>query len=115
MKRQTTVQSALHESCREDTSVDDAGVSVWSAHTVFHLRPHSYDMVHYGHSNQLRQAKAMGDYLMVGVHTDGRAATTERIFWYGLCLWEKKTVFGQIRRCLLTKQTEFSRNHVWSD
>uniref|UniRef100_A0A8C5C573 ethanolamine-phosphate cytidylyltransferase n=1 Tax=Gadus morhua TaxID=8049 RepID=A0A8C5C573_GADMO len=29
-----------------------------------------YDMVHYGHSNQLRQAKAMGDYLVVGVHTD---------------------------------------------
>uniref|UniRef100_A0A4W4FQJ9 ethanolamine-phosphate cytidylyltransferase n=1 Tax=Electrophorus electricus TaxID=8005 RepID=A0A4W4FQJ9_ELEEL len=30
----------------------------------------SYDMVHYGHSNQLRQAKAMGDHLVVGVHTD---------------------------------------------
>ncbi|XP_026879202.2 ethanolamine-phosphate cytidylyltransferase isoform X1 [Electrophorus electricus] len=29
-----------------------------------------YDMVHYGHSNQLRQAKAMGDHLVVGVHTD---------------------------------------------
>uniref|UniRef100_A0A3P8VEP0 ethanolamine-phosphate cytidylyltransferase n=2 Tax=Cynoglossus semilaevis TaxID=244447 RepID=A0A3P8VEP0_CYNSE len=29
-----------------------------------------YDMVHYGHSNQLRQAKAMGDCLIVGVHTD---------------------------------------------
>ena len=29
-------------------------------------------MVHYGHSNQLRQAKAMGDYLIVGVHTDSK-------------------------------------------
>uniref|UniRef100_A0A8C2BDC9 ethanolamine-phosphate cytidylyltransferase n=1 Tax=Cyprinus carpio TaxID=7962 RepID=A0A8C2BDC9_CYPCA len=35
-----------------------------------HICLHSYDMVHYGHSNQLRQAKAMGDYLVVGVHTD---------------------------------------------
>lgn len=33
-------------------------------------------MVHYGHSNQLRQAKAMGDYLMVGVHTDGKCFQT---------------------------------------
>ena len=29
-----------------------------------------YDMVHFGHANQLRQAKAMGDYLVVGVHDD---------------------------------------------
>lgn len=29
-----------------------------------------YDMVHYGHANSLRQAKAMGDYLIVGIHTD---------------------------------------------
>lgn len=27
-------------------------------------------MVHFGHANQLRQAKAMGDILVVGVHTD---------------------------------------------
>jgi ethanolamine-phosphate cytidylyltransferase len=31
----------------------------------------SYDMMHFGHANSLRQAKAMGDYLIVGVHTDG--------------------------------------------
>ncbi len=31
----------------------------------------SYDMMHFGHANSLRQAKAMGDYLVVGVHTDG--------------------------------------------
>lgn len=30
----------------------------------------SYDMVHFGHANSLRQAKALGDYLIVGIHTD---------------------------------------------
>lgn len=29
-----------------------------------------YDMVHFGHANQLRQAKRMGGKLIVGVHTD---------------------------------------------
>uniref|UniRef100_A0A1B6CVY4 ethanolamine-phosphate cytidylyltransferase n=3 Tax=Clastoptera arizonana TaxID=38151 RepID=A0A1B6CVY4_9HEMI len=29
-----------------------------------------YDMVHFGHANSLRQAKALGDYLIVGIHTD---------------------------------------------
>lgn len=29
-----------------------------------------YDMVHFGHANSLRQAKSMGDSLIVGVHTD---------------------------------------------
>lgn len=27
-------------------------------------------MVHFGHANSLRQAKALGDYLIVGIHTD---------------------------------------------
>ncbi|CAH1155442.1 unnamed protein product [Phaedon cochleariae] len=29
-----------------------------------------YDMVHFGHANSLRQAKALGQHLIVGVHTD---------------------------------------------
>ncbi|PKC14170.1 Nucleotidylyl transferase [Rhizophagus irregularis] len=29
-----------------------------------------FDMMHHGHANALRQAKAMGDFLVVGVHSD---------------------------------------------
>jgi ethanolamine-phosphate cytidylyltransferase len=29
-----------------------------------------FDLMHYGHANALRQAKAMGDILVVGVHSD---------------------------------------------
>ena len=34
----------------------------------------SFDMVHFGHANALRQAKKLGDVLVVGVHSDGERA-----------------------------------------
>lgn len=33
-----------------------------------------FDMVHFGHANACRQAKALGDYLIVGVHSDSEIA-----------------------------------------
>lgn len=29
-----------------------------------------FDLVHFGHCNALRQAKQLGDYLVVGIHSD---------------------------------------------
>lgn len=37
---------------------------------LYWLHNFSYDMVHFGHANSLRQAKALGDYLIVGIHND---------------------------------------------
>jgi ethanolamine-phosphate cytidylyltransferase len=39
-------------------------------HEYFLLHNFSYDMVHFGHANSLRQAKALGDFLIVGIHND---------------------------------------------
>eukprot|EP01129_Flabellula_baltica_P006414 TRINITY_DN239_c0_g1_i1.p1 TRINITY_DN239_c0_g1~~TRINITY_DN239_c0_g1_i1.p1 ORF type:complete len:368 (+),score=104.06 TRINITY_DN239_c0_g1_i1:724-1827(+) len=33
-----------------------------------------FDMMHYGHANALRQAKSLGDWLVVGVHSDEEIA-----------------------------------------
>ena len=39
----------------------------------FHVpRLSSFDLVHFGHFNALRQAKKLGDYLIVGIHSDGK-------------------------------------------
>lgn len=36
-----------------------------------YLNTCSFDMVHYGHANAFRQAKKLGDYLIIGAHSDG--------------------------------------------
>ena len=40
----------------------------------------TYDMLHYGHINLLKRAKALGDYLIVGVTADDSG---ERVFLFG--------------------------------
>ncbi|XP_042307452.1 ethanolamine-phosphate cytidylyltransferase isoform X3 [Sceloporus undulatus] len=58
-----------------------------------------YDMVHYGHSNQLRQARAMGDYLIVGVHTDDDITLTAD----GKDTYEEVKNAGRYRECKRTQ------------
>jgi ethanolamine-phosphate cytidylyltransferase len=58
-------------------------------------------MMHYGHANALRQAKAMGDYLVVGVHSDAEitknkgipvATEEERYVAVAACKWVDEVV-----------------------
>ena len=65
-----------------------------------------YDMVHFGHANSLRQAKAMGDYLMVGVHTDqeitmhkGPPVFNQVLYLIGL-LQEVTPLLGRLCLCV---------------
>lgn len=60
-----------------------------------------FDTMHYGHSNALRQAKEMGDYLVVGVHSDveilkNKGPTvlknTERYAAVAACKWVDEVV-----------------------
>ena len=36
--------------------------------------PRSFDMVHFGHANALRQAKLMGDILVVALHSNSQSS-----------------------------------------
>jgi len=54
------------------SGADDAHIRD-RCNVFFHLSllfSDSFDMVHFGHANSLRQAKALGHYLVVGIHTD---------------------------------------------
>ncbi|XP_034668736.1 ethanolamine-phosphate cytidylyltransferase isoform X2 [Drosophila subobscura] len=47
---------------QEESPINGKDVRVWC--------DGCYDMVHFGHANSLRQAKALGDKVIVGIHTD---------------------------------------------
>jgi len=62
-----------------------------------------FDMMHFGHANALRQAKALGDYLVVGVHSDaeiqkhkGPPVMTEQERYEAVrsCKWVDEVVEG---------------------
>lgn len=59
-------------------------------------------MMHYGHANALRQAKEMGAYLVVGVHSDAEilrnkgppvSTDAERVVAVAACKWVDEVVF----------------------
>lgn len=62
-----------------------------------------FDLMHYGHANALRQAKEMGDYLVVGVHSDADITEhkgipvcneEERYLAVEACKWVDEVVRG---------------------
>eukprot|EP01117_Protostelium_nocturnum_P000886 TRINITY_DN11224_c0_g1_i1.p1 TRINITY_DN11224_c0_g1~~TRINITY_DN11224_c0_g1_i1.p1 ORF type:complete len:376 (+),score=122.75 TRINITY_DN11224_c0_g1_i1:91-1218(+) len=62
-----------------------------------------FDMMHFGHANALRQARALGDYLVVGVHSDEEIrlhkgppvmSEEERYEAVAACKWVDEVVRG---------------------
>ncbi|KAJ1664366.1 choline phosphate cytidylyltransferase [Coemansia sp. RSA 1813] len=53
-----------------------------------------FDMMHFGHANALRQARAMGDYLVVGVHSDAEVESNK-----GPCVMKEDERYAAVAAC----------------
>ncbi|KAJ1921668.1 choline phosphate cytidylyltransferase [Mycoemilia scoparia] len=53
-----------------------------------------FDMMHFGHANALRQARAMGDYLIVGVHSDEEIEKNK-----GPCVMKEDERYAAVAAC----------------
>ncbi|KAL6045996.1 choline phosphate cytidylyltransferase [Balamuthia mandrillaris] len=53
-----------------------------------------FDMMHFGHANALRQAKALGDYLIVGVHSDAEVLKNK-----GPPVMKEEERYAQVAAC----------------
>ncbi|KAJ2224189.1 choline phosphate cytidylyltransferase [Coemansia sp. RSA 485] len=53
-----------------------------------------FDMMHFGHANALRQARAMGDYLVVGVHSDAEIERNK-----GPCVMKEDERYAAVAAC----------------
>ena len=78
-----------------------------------------FDVMHYGHANALRQARMLGDQLVVGLISDDeiRAAKGPPVMNYA----ERKTLVGSVKwvdevidgeRCTIIYMTRFGRHVV---
>uniref|UniRef100_A0A2M4CSN2 ethanolamine-phosphate cytidylyltransferase n=1 Tax=Anopheles darlingi TaxID=43151 RepID=A0A2M4CSN2_ANODA len=68
-----------HHQQQQQTIGDGKKVRVWC--------DGCYDMVHFGHANSLRQAKALGHKLIVGIHNDADITRNRglRVFLFWFC------------------------------
>jgi len=51
-------------------------------------------MMHFGHANLLRQARALGDYLVVGVHSDAEIMKNK-----GIPVMSEQERYAAVRAC----------------
>lgn len=89
----STTENQNSVSDQENTAKEQSPVRVWV--------DGCFDLTHYGHFNMFRQAKAMGDHLVVGVHTDEEivrqkclpvCTTAERLAVVRACRWVDEVV-----------------------
>ncbi|KAJ7333923.1 hypothetical protein OS493_016018 [Desmophyllum pertusum] len=66
-----------------------------------------FDMVHFGHANALRQAKAMGDVLYVGVHSD--AEITEH---KGPPVFNEEERYKMVRAIKVGRRSRHERSRI---
>ena len=45
-----------------------------------------FDLFHFGHANAFRQARALGDVLIVGIHTDEEVERVKGVWVCGECV-----------------------------
>ncbi|PVU93599.1 hypothetical protein BB561_003161 [Smittium simulii] len=58
-----------------------------------------FDLMHFGHANALRQAKKMGDYLIVGVHSDAEIEKNK-----GPCIMTEEERYIAVESCKWTDE-----------
>lgn len=86
MATTTTTNGTVHTSNNNNTTTKTKPIKIWV--------DGCFDMMHYGHANVLRQAKALGDYLVVGVHSDAEITANK-----GIPVTKEEERYAAVRAC----------------